>query len=170
MKAGPGIPVRSENGWFVTASYHRPMHLTKGHRSNRLAYLRKAEVQRLREFKSFASNATENDFVFQHPEHPGKAMTEWDALRGGLKPAGRKIGIKLTWHQLRHWTGTMLYRAGVPVKVIQARLGHSMLELLRIGMWSPLRKGSARPRWLYRICSRMCCRRDREASVIGISC
>lgn len=66
--------------------------------------------------------------VFPHPAHPGKAMTEWHALRVGLKPAGRKVGIELTWRQLRHWTGTMLYRAGVPVKVIQARLGHSKWE------------------------------------------
>jgi len=83
---------------------------------------------RLRKFKSLSPNATENDLVFPHPEQPGKAMTEWHALRVGLKPAGRKVGIKLTWHQLRHWTGTMLYRAGVPVKVIQARLGHSKWE------------------------------------------
>ena len=114
--------------WFLTASYHGHMHLTKGHRSNRPVYLSEAEIQRLRKFKSLSPNATENDLVFPHPDDPGKAMTEWHALRVGLKPAGKKVGIKLTWHQLRHWTGTMLYRAGVPVKVIQARLGHSKWE------------------------------------------
>ena len=82
--------------WFLTASYHGHMHLTKGHRSNRPVYLSEAEIQRLRKFKSLSPNATENDLVFPHPEHPGKAMTEWHALRVGLKPAGRKVGIKLT--------------------------------------------------------------------------
>ena len=52
-------------------------------------------------------------------------MTEQNALRCGLQKAAEKTGIHLTWHQLRHWSGTMLYRAGVPIKVIQARLGHS---------------------------------------------
>ncbi len=51
-------------------------------------------------------------------------MTEQNALRCGLKKAAEKTGINLTWHQLRHWSGTMLYRAGVPIKVIQNRLGH----------------------------------------------
>ena len=52
-------------------------------------------------------------------------MTEQSGLRCGLKKGAEKIGIHLAWHQLRHWSGTMLYRAGVPIKVIQARLGHS---------------------------------------------
>ena len=52
-------------------------------------------------------------------------MTEQNAFRCGLQKAAAKTGIHLTWHQLRHWSGTMLYRAGVKINVIQARLGHS---------------------------------------------
>ncbi len=52
-------------------------------------------------------------------------MTEQNALRCGLQKAAKKVGLHLTWHQLRHWSGTMLYRTGLPIKVIQARLGHS---------------------------------------------
>jgi integrase len=61
--------------WFLTASYHGHMHLTKGHRSNRPVYLSEAEIQRLRKFKSLSPEVTEDDLVFPHPEHPGKAMT-----------------------------------------------------------------------------------------------
>jgi hypothetical protein len=35
------------------------------------------------------------------------------------------VGCKLGWHLLRHWAGTVWYYEGVPLKVIQARLGHA---------------------------------------------
>jgi integrase len=111
--------------WFLTASYAGEEHLTKGHRSNKPLYLTDAEISRLRELKSLSPNSTESDFVFPDRKHPGRPMTEQNALRCGLMRAAEKIGIHLTWHQLRHWSGTMLYRAGVPIKIIQARLGHS---------------------------------------------
>jgi len=111
--------------WFLTASYAGEEHLTKGHRSNKPLYLTEAEIARLKQLKSQSPNSTENDLVFAHPKHPDRPMTEQNALRCGLQKAAEKIGIHLTWHQLRHWSGTMLYRAGVPIKVIQARLGHS---------------------------------------------
>jgi integrase len=111
--------------WFLTASYAAEEHLTKGHRSDKPLYLTEAEISRLKQLKSLTPNATENDLVFADPKHPNRPMTEQNALRCGLKKAAEKIGIHLTWHQLRHWSGTMLYRAGVPINVIQARLGHS---------------------------------------------
>lgn len=111
--------------WFLTASYAGEEHLTKGHRSNKPLDLTEAEISRLKQLKSLTPNATENDLVFGDPKHPNRPMTEQNALRCGLQKAAEKIGIHLTWHQLRHWSGTMLYRAGVPIKVIQARLGHS---------------------------------------------
>jgi len=111
--------------WFLTASYAGEEHLTKGHRSNKPLYLTEAEISRLQQLKSLTPNATENDLVFADPKHPDRPMTEQNALRCRLKKAAEKIGTHLTWHQLRHWSGTMLYRAGVPINVIQARLGHS---------------------------------------------
>ena len=111
--------------WFLTASYAGEEPLTKGHRSNKPLYLTEAEISRLKQLKSLSPNSTENDLVFPHPKHPDRPMTEQNALRCGLKKAAEKTGIHLTWHQLRHWSGTMLYRAGVKINVIQARLGHS---------------------------------------------
>jgi len=111
--------------WFLTASYAGEEHLTKGHRSKKPLYLTEAEISRLKQLKSLSPNSTENDLVFAHPKHPDRPLTEQNALRCGLQKAAEKIGIHLTWHQLRHWSGTMLYRADVPIKVIQARLGHS---------------------------------------------
>ena len=111
--------------WFLTASYAGEEHLTKGHRSKKPLYLTEAEISRLKQLKSLSPNSTENDLVFAHPNHPDRPMTEQNALRCGLQKAAAKTGIHLTWHQLRHWSGTMLYRAGVPIKVIQNRLGHS---------------------------------------------
>ena len=111
--------------WFLTARYAGEEHVTKGHRSNKPVYLTEAETSRLKQLKSLSPNTTESDLVFPHPKYPDRPMTEQNALRCGLKKAAKKIGIHLTWHQLRHWSGTMLYRAGVPIKLIQARLGHS---------------------------------------------
>lgn len=65
------INVEDKLVWFLTASYHGQMHLTKGHRSNRPVYLSEAEIQRLREFKSLSAHATENDIGVPTPGAPG---------------------------------------------------------------------------------------------------
>ncbi|MGA2610224.1 MAG: tyrosine-type recombinase/integrase [Terriglobia bacterium] len=82
-------------------------------------------IDRLRQFKARVPNVTEDDWVFPDPKHLGRPMTEQNALRCGLKKAGKKLGLHLTWHGLRHWAGTMLFYENVDVKTIQSRLGHA---------------------------------------------
>ena len=41
----------------------------------------------------------------------------------------RKIGAKVSLHGLRHTQATQLMAAGVPVKVISERLGHSTVAI-----------------------------------------
>jgi len=78
--------------------------------------LTEKEIKRLGQFKARVPNATENDWVFPDPKHPGRPMTEQNALRRGLKKAAKKLGLHLTWHELRHWAGTMLHCEGVILK------------------------------------------------------
>jgi len=111
--------------WFLSAVYMGEEHKTKGHRSDKPVDLTEKEIKRLRQFKEKVPNAAENDWVFPHPEHADRPMTEQHALHCGLEKAAKKLGIHLTWHGLRHWTGTMLYYEGVDLKTIQSRLGHA---------------------------------------------
>jgi len=109
--------------WFLEARYMgKEEHLTKGHRAQTPVYLTDFEVARLKAFKAMCENQGEDDLVFL--DH-GKPLTEDHALQQQLQKAAERKGLHLTFHGLRHWAGTMLYRAGVPIKDIQARLGHS---------------------------------------------
>jgi integrase len=106
--------------WFLEARYMgREKHLTKGHRAQTPVYLTDFEVACLKAFKLTSENQGEDDLVH------GKPLTEDHALQQQLQKAAERKGLHLTFHGLRHWAGTMLYRAGVPIKDIQARLGHS---------------------------------------------
>ena len=113
--------------WFVTARYLGEEHLTKGHRSQEPVVLMDEEIARLREYKARKPNVTEEDLVFPHPKDPERAMID-DLALSALQRASAKVGLHVTWHQLRHWGASMLYRAGVPIKVIQKRLGHSKYQ------------------------------------------
>ena len=111
--------------WFFSAVYVGEEHKTKGHRSDKPVDLTEKEIDRLRQLEARSPHAAENDWVFSDPGHPGRPMTEQKALRRGLQQAGKKLGVHLTWHELRHWAGTMLHYEGVDIKTIQSRLGHA---------------------------------------------
>lgn len=113
--------------WFLTARYLGEEHLTKGHRSQEPIVLMDEEITRLREYKARRPGVTEEDLVFPHPKDPKRAMID-DLALSALQRAAAKVGIHVTWHQLRHWGASMLYRAGVSINVIQKRLGHSTYQ------------------------------------------
>jgi integrase len=64
-----------------------------------------------------------DEFVFTHPNggpiHPDLFSKSWGRLMA--KSKGRRIRL----HDLRHTHATILLKAGVPVKVVSERLGHS---------------------------------------------
>jgi len=108
--------------WFLTARYEGIVeHLTKGHRAATPVYVTGFEVERLKEFKALSQHRGDDDLVFLDDGNPLDAQH----CRCELQKAAKKLGVHLTYHGLRHWAGTMLYRAGVPLKDIQARFGHS---------------------------------------------
>jgi len=108
--------------WFLTARYEGKVeHLTKGHRSDTPVYLTDFEIERLKVFKALSQHRGDDDLVFLDDGKP----LEGQHCRGALQKAAKKLGVHLTYHGLRHWAATMLYRAGVPLKDIQARMGHS---------------------------------------------
>lgn len=51
-------------------------------------------------------------------EHP-------DNVRESLRRAGRKVGISLNPHQLRHWYATTMIQRGVALPVVTAQMRHS---------------------------------------------
>lgn len=48
-----------------------------------------------------------------------------DQVRESLRRAGRKVGINLTPHSLRHWYATTMIARGVPLPLVQRQMRHS---------------------------------------------
>jgi integrase len=48
-----------------------------------------------------------------------------DCVRESLRRAGRKVGIGLTPHMLRHWYATTMLERGVPLPLVQQQMRHS---------------------------------------------
>ena len=68
-----------------------------------------------------------DDLIF--PSRKGTALRRNNLLRRVLYPACDKIGIqRIGWHGLRHLHSTLQSEAGVPMKVVQAQMGHADLE------------------------------------------
>lgn len=120
------------------ALYNYQEHEPKGHRQKHPIPLTEAEVQWLENYRARTPEATGEDWVFSLPAWNGRRkprpnlkvngkypLDEQHALRCGLAKVERQVGCKLGWHLLRHWAGTFWYYQGVPLKVIQARLGHA---------------------------------------------
>ena len=116
--------------WFLEARYMgKEVHLTKGHCSEKPVYLSDYEVERLRAYKATCEPQGDDDLVFLDN---GQPMTGDHALQQELQKAAEMHGLHLTFHGLRHWAGTMLARAGAPLKDIQVRMGHAHLQTTMI--------------------------------------
>ena len=68
-----------------------------------------------------------DEFVFQAPE--GGPVRATNFRNRVYDPALRRVGLEgLSFHRLRHSAGHMLRELGVPLEVIQKRLGHSSIR------------------------------------------
>jgi integrase len=91
-------------------------------------------VEALREHKStqdgmkamMGPNYNTEDLVF--PRHDG-AIWKPEQFTDSYFRFARKIGVKVRFHDLRHTHASQLLRAGVPVKVVSERLGHSAVGI-----------------------------------------
>src|SRR5262249_27253836 len=87
-----------------------------------VAVLRTWRLQQLEQRMSTGRRG-EDGFVFTRPDaspiHPDYFSQSWDRLMQAS--AVRRIRL----HDLRHTHATILLKAGVPVKVVSERLGHS---------------------------------------------
>ena len=66
----------------------------------------------------------EGDYVFLYRH---KQLSK-DVIRCRMKAAGKRTGVKVTPHMLRHTFGTQLVNAACPITTIQALLGHRRLN------------------------------------------
>jgi integrase len=88
-------------------------------------YLSDYEVERLKAYKATCERQGDDDLVFLDS---GQPMTGDHALQQELQKAAEMHGLHLTFHGLRHGAGTILARAGFPLKDIQVRLGYAHLQ------------------------------------------
>lgn len=92
-------------------------------RKDRTVYLTETAIRALKEFLAVRGDGS-GDHVFLYRNAPLKK----DILRDQLKYAGKRVGVKVYPHRLRHTCATQLLNAGCRVTSIQRFLGHKELS------------------------------------------
>jgi len=92
-------------------------------RQDRTVYLTDTVVRALREYLAVRGMGP-TDHVFFYRNRPVRK----DLIRERIKAAGKRVGVKVTPHSLRHTFGTQLINAGCRVTSIQKLLGHRRLN------------------------------------------
>jgi site-specific recombinase XerD len=92
-------------------------------RKDRAVYLTDGAVAALTAYLAVqGSGQTDHVFLFRH-----RPLCK-DFVRGRIKAAGERVGVKVTPHQLRHTYATQLLNAGCRITTLQALLGHERLQ------------------------------------------
>jgi site-specific recombinase XerD len=94
---------------------------------DRVVYLSERTVLALSEYLEERELGS-SDHVFLYRNAPLKA----GLVRDRVKAAGKRVGVKVTPHQLRHTCATQLLNAGCRVTSIQRYLGHKDLNTTMI--------------------------------------
>ncbi len=94
---------------------------------DRTVYLTDTTVHTLRAYLEVRGIGP-SDHVFLYRNQPLKK----DLARSRIKDAGKRVGVKVYPHRLRHTTATQLLNAGCPVTSIQKFLGHKKLNTTMI--------------------------------------
>jgi hypothetical protein len=93
---------------------------------DRTVYLTEATVKAMKDYLAVRGEGISgiDDYVFLYRHK--HISTELIRLR--LKAAGKRTGVKVTPHMLRHTFATQLVNAGCKITSIQALLGHQRLQ------------------------------------------
>ncbi len=92
-------------------------------KKDRMVYLTERTCTVLQEYLAVrGTSATDLVFLYRH-EPLAK-----DFLRNRIKAAGKRAGVKVTPHQLRHTFATQLVNVGCRITTIQALMGHKRLN------------------------------------------
>ncbi|MCA9934374.1 MAG: tyrosine-type recombinase/integrase [Anaerolineales bacterium] len=90
---------------------------------DRAVYLTDKAVAALQAYLAVRGDGpTDHVFLYRH-----RPVCK-DFLRGRIKAAGERAGVKVTPHQLRHTYATQLLNAGCKITTIQALLGHKHIN------------------------------------------
>jgi integrase/recombinase XerD len=92
-------------------------------RKDRTVYLTDTAVRALQDYLAVRGMGP-TDHVFFYRNLPVRK----DLIRERIKAAGKRVGVKVTPHCLRHTFGTQLINAGCRVTTIQKLLGHRRLN------------------------------------------
>ena len=103
---------------------HKQLVIRQGKgRKDRAVYLTDKAVVALQSYLTVRGDGP-TDHVFLYRHRP----VNKDFIRGRIKAAGERTGVKVTPHQLRHTYATQLVNAGCKITTIQALLGHKHLN------------------------------------------
>jgi len=81
-------------------------------------------VRELKKHYSLSADHSREALIFS--TSPGVPLAANNLRRKSLTTACTRAGLqRIDWHTLRHTHGTLLHSQGTPLKVAQARLGHS---------------------------------------------
>jgi site-specific recombinase XerD len=90
---------------------------------DRVVYLSEATVEALEAYFEVRGPATTHHvFLYRH-----KPLTATYCSQR-LGTYGRRCGVKITCHQLRHSFATLILNAGAPILAVQTILGHKQIE------------------------------------------
>lgn len=92
-------------------------------RKDRVIYMSQTTLEALRTYLDFSSDRT-TSYVF---EIRGRTMTV-RALQRSLKLYGKRCGVSVSPHRLRHTFASQMLNAGMPVTSLQRYLGHENLD------------------------------------------
>jgi site-specific recombinase XerD len=90
---------------------------------DRTVYLTAVAIQSIQAYLAFRG-AGPTDHLFLYRNQP----LSKDLLHGRLQAVGKRTGVKVSAHRLRHTAATQLLNAGCPVTSIQKLLGHRKLN------------------------------------------
>jgi integrase len=129
LRIGELLPLRLEDVdlsggrlYVRRDSYQGHLQTTKTPRSERRYELPPLLVNMLKEYLSKRKNQSE--WLF--PDCAGTIFDDRNLIRREVEPVCERLGIpRFTWHALRHTFTTTGENHGIPITVLQSRLGHT---------------------------------------------